>query len=513
MMRNPLVEVERNLLGSKQIISEYLPEEQVDSTIVELTQKIEDQVLQVMLYGAYNAGKSTLVNALLGQEKAQVNDIPTTDAIDCYDWNGYRLLDTPGVNAPIEHEKTTMEQIKRTQVMLFVIRDGDFDSKDLYERLFEMIKLKKKVFIVLNHQLTSEYDKAIAYQKVIEILCHKSSTYGVSDEDVKQVNVLLINVKTALTGRLKGDHPKLLEHSGYDEFIDVFCDWLKTNDSQGNHLDGLKNTINELWYKPTLDMLFKTDASSQNDKLRFCREDKKMLVERNRALSVESRNLISHELTLVKSDISSCIQSCTDQPQIDTQLQSIIDPIGDKLEAWLVSSLGEVNSSLNVSVTHKIQENFGPGNSKLLETAIKGLGHIATPDNIKGALLKGRSFKIPVLKGRWEKTLGKWAGKAAIAIQLATAAWDFYKAGREQDDQNELERQAAVGLYQVVEEVCSAVKRDYSNVAEQVITNILNAKIHVLDTIIEEQICEADRYQQNRQKILNFQSQLELISY
>ena len=48
-----------------------------------------------MLFGAYNAGKSTLINALLGEERAVVGDIPTTDAVHRYDWDGHIMLDTP----------------------------------------------------------------------------------------------------------------------------------------------------------------------------------------------------------------------------------------------------------------------------------------------------------------------------------------------------------------------------------------------------------------------------------
>lgn len=50
---------------------------------------------RIMVYGVYNAGKSTLLNALLGSEQAAMADRPETAEIRGYDWRGYTLLDTP----------------------------------------------------------------------------------------------------------------------------------------------------------------------------------------------------------------------------------------------------------------------------------------------------------------------------------------------------------------------------------------------------------------------------------
>lgn len=512
-MRNPFIEITQNLDESKCLVGAYHPNNQIDRVYAELKEKLDDNTLQVMLYGAYNAGKSTLINALIGQEKATVNDIPTTDTVDYYDWNGYRLLDTPGVNAPIEHEQTTIEQIKRTQVMLFVIREGDQDSKDLYHRLFEMIKLNKKIFIVLNHQLTNYSDKATAYQKILQILCHKASEYGVSNESIQHIKVLPMNAKTALTGRLKDNHPQLLERSGYSEFIEVFNDWLKSTDNKDNQLSAIHSAVNELWYQPAVNQLSTTDTSEHNELLMRCREDKQMLVSRQRSLVIEARNMISHELMLMKSDISGCIQSTQDQAQLDSQLQRLIDPIGDKLEAWINDSLGEVKGLLNVEVSHRLQQSLSSNNSEYLDKVVKGLGNMGSADNIKGLLLQGRKLKIPGLKGRWEKTLGKWAGKGAIAVQLLTALWDVYSEGKAQDQQNAQERQAAVSLYQAVDEICSVVKREYGNTSEQVITEILNAQIRALDDEIAKITAEENQTQQDLQQVLDFQNKLNSIGY
>ena len=94
-----------------------------------------------MLYGIYNAGKSTLLNALLGQNKADVSDRPETSAITEYAWQSYRIFDTPGVDAPIEHQQITEQHLQHVEVVLFVMStNGAFDESDIYRRLAAVLK-------------------------------------------------------------------------------------------------------------------------------------------------------------------------------------------------------------------------------------------------------------------------------------------------------------------------------------------------------------------------------------
>ena len=67
-------------------------------------QEVQSKIAQcnptLMFYGVYNAGKSTLLNAIMGQAVASVADIPETHQVTGYKWNGYELFDTPGINGP-----------------------------------------------------------------------------------------------------------------------------------------------------------------------------------------------------------------------------------------------------------------------------------------------------------------------------------------------------------------------------------------------------------------------------
>ncbi|WP_241148743.1 GTPase [Photobacterium sanguinicancri] len=86
-MRNPFIDIKQNLLDSKERVINYQGSDLANQIHDELNKKVDDQVLQIMLYGAYNAGKSTFVNALIGEERANVGEIPTTDSVDIFDWN------------------------------------------------------------------------------------------------------------------------------------------------------------------------------------------------------------------------------------------------------------------------------------------------------------------------------------------------------------------------------------------------------------------------------------------
>ena len=91
--------------------------------------KVNNLKPQIMMYGIYNAGKSSVINALIGKDVAKVADIPTTDNVDLYQWNEYEIADTPGIEAPIEDEMVTEEHLRRADVVLFVMSNTGSHDK------------------------------------------------------------------------------------------------------------------------------------------------------------------------------------------------------------------------------------------------------------------------------------------------------------------------------------------------------------------------------------------------
>lgn len=62
----------------------YLDESEITALEEEIAQRTQDQQPVVMVYGVYNSGKSTLINALAGKKLAEMAEIPKTDRVDAY---------------------------------------------------------------------------------------------------------------------------------------------------------------------------------------------------------------------------------------------------------------------------------------------------------------------------------------------------------------------------------------------------------------------------------------------
>lgn len=157
----------------------------------------------IMLYGIYNAGKSTLINALLGAEHAAVSDRPETAAIHRYDWHGYQIFDTPGVDAPEEHQQITEAHLASVEVVLFVMStNGAFDESSIYKRLAQVVLNQKHLIIVLNDKTgTDEQNKHAILNKVNENLLKALKKNA---DLMAQIPVVFLNARTGLKGRLEG---------------------------------------------------------------------------------------------------------------------------------------------------------------------------------------------------------------------------------------------------------------------------------------------------------------------
>lgn len=157
----------------------------------------------IMLYGIYNAGKSTLINALMGAEHAAVSDRPETAAIHRYDWHGYQIFDTPGVDAPAEHQQITEAHLASVEVVLFVMStNGAFDESSIYKRLAQVVLNQKHLIIVLNDKTgTDEQNKHAILNKVNENLLKALKKNA---DLMAQIPVVFLNARTGLKGRLEG---------------------------------------------------------------------------------------------------------------------------------------------------------------------------------------------------------------------------------------------------------------------------------------------------------------------
>ena len=120
------------------------------------------------IIGKPNAGKSTLLNALLGEERAIVSHMPgtTRDYIEecfIYDKTMFRLTDTAGLREAqeeIEHEgiRRSYEKIAEADLILYLMDIGDSDYEEEAKAVVELREKHPdiKLLIVANKTDTAE---------------------------------------------------------------------------------------------------------------------------------------------------------------------------------------------------------------------------------------------------------------------------------------------------------------------------------------------------------------------
>lgn len=81
---------------------------------VELKSHREQGFFTVAFVGQYSAGKSTIISALTGRWDIHIDADIATDTTASYDWNGIKLIDTPGLftDRP-KHDEITYEAIDK----------------------------------------------------------------------------------------------------------------------------------------------------------------------------------------------------------------------------------------------------------------------------------------------------------------------------------------------------------------------------------------------------------------
>ncbi len=187
-----ILQKERQLLGDLQVTLARLDAPDADLGLIRNALAQLEELFLMVVVGEFNAGKSAVINALLGEEYLPEGVVPTTSELvlirhsDAVDQPGadrgmavrrlpvpwlqeVNLVDTPGTNAVIrQHQELTEHFVPRSDLVLFVTSaDRPFSES---ERAFlqQIRDWGKKIVIVVNkiELLTTEAEQ----QEVLEFV-------------------------------------------------------------------------------------------------------------------------------------------------------------------------------------------------------------------------------------------------------------------------------------------------------------------------------------------------------
>jgi small GTP-binding protein len=131
--------------------------------------------LTVAFIGQYSAGKSTIISALTGRNDIHIDTDVATDKTAIYDWNGIKLIDTPGLwtGNHEDHDEITYNAIEKADLLVFCLTHSLFDSLTLgnFKKLAYDRNYRNKMMLVVNkmsQESGEEQQKIINYRDSLE---------------------------------------------------------------------------------------------------------------------------------------------------------------------------------------------------------------------------------------------------------------------------------------------------------------------------------------------------------
>jgi small GTP-binding protein len=175
-----------------------------------------DQLFLLVIAGEFNSGKSSFINALLGEQVLPEGVTPTTDRINLLRWGPsvsehaveayllerthpaevlreLNIVDTPGTNAVVRrHEELTREFVPRSDLVLFVT-SADRPFTESERQFLEQIRSwGKKIVLIINKAdiftTPGELEQVTSFvaENATALLGHAPEIFAVSARQAQQ---------------------------------------------------------------------------------------------------------------------------------------------------------------------------------------------------------------------------------------------------------------------------------------------------------------------------------------
>ena len=448
--------------NSKECLARFVPQEQIDSLATEIEQRTATHKPVVMVYGVYNAGKSTLLNALMGEDLAETGEGPRTSVVTAYTFGDVQILDTPGIDAPDDHEQISREQLNKSDAVIFVLSSaGVLEEQQTYAQIGAILAAKKPLILVINNR--SGYSSTDPlYTQIVEKLRTNLYQYFAEDEQLLSrldtTSDFLVNAKLALKGKLEGKQP-LVEASQLPALEKAVRRLFRDTDSAQVAVTLSHQVIDLL--QQGIDAAQQQGSHSELQKLEQLLS---LISESQVSLSTKLNNHANRAKPALKSELATLLSN--NQPD---QVKPVIEQWQQQQTSYFTQQLEREISRLDVEADAVVQAVFnintsasdglneqdqGAGKGAGISTLFKALtsqgfkfeitNEVAQKGVIE-ALKQGKKWLPTLFKGIGPKTMEKMAGRVipfvGPFIDLTMSGVDYYKAKQQEERQMHAERQ------------------------------------------------------------------------
>lgn len=126
------------------------------SKVADLPQSVSDsegKSISIVFAGQYSAGKSSILKTLTGMDDIKIGAAITTQTVREFDWNGIKIIDTPGIKNGInmDHDEIAYKAINEADMLIYVVTENLFDNyiaEDFRRLLIDHNKAKEMMLFV-----------------------------------------------------------------------------------------------------------------------------------------------------------------------------------------------------------------------------------------------------------------------------------------------------------------------------------------------------------------------------
>jgi predicted GTPase len=295
--------------------------------------------LSIAFIGQYNAGKSTLIKALTGDESVRISAEICTDKVTEYAWQDVLLLDTPGIYAGnTEHDDITLERISKCDLLVFFVPNELFNPQGaaFFQTVANQMQRVGQMVLVVNkmsRESGSPQDLLSTITQVIEPYYPQQFYTCFIDAD----------------SYLKSQDPKYIKYqqslqtkSNFNDFLDSLQKLIQKNELSAKLVTPLHRSVDTL--EKSLNFLSTGDKTNR-DLLEILRRKKNII----QASQTRARNAYRSELAKLKHEVimlSEKIASIVDGHHTEEEIKREIEKVTQEITTLSEKTIGKIQAAL-----------------------------------------------------------------------------------------------------------------------------------------------------------------------